>query len=246
MTAGARHRPFRAHRPDLRATAAAMHGMQAWVALPDRGRGDRPRPSTTTTATDLPTYRGRRPVGPADRRRGLRRQGRREDPLAAVLCPLGAGGRRHGRACRPTIPSAPPMSPRARSRSTATTFDAGQMAVFAPGDPAAVTALEPRHRDAARRRAGRPALHLVELRLLPQGAHRAGQGRLEGRPHEAARPPTTTSSSPCRERPARRRREPDGCPRGAAPRPLRGRIRPLPAIVSCESFSFAAIGGDRR
>ena len=52
---------------------------------------------------------------------------------------------------------------------------------------------------ARRRAAGRPA-HLVELRLLEQGAHRAGQGRLARRSDRACRRWTTRSSFRCRRR----------------------------------------------
>ena len=69
---------------------------------------------------------------------------------------------------------------------------------FAAGPAAGVPARRSRspdgatraHRVPARRRGhGRPASHLVEFRLLAQGAHRAGQGRLEARPlrHRAGR-----------------------------------------------------------
>src|SRR3546814_5430081 len=43
-------------------------------------------------------------------------------------------------------------------------------------------------RDGARRRTAGAAVHRVELRFLVQGAHRRGQGRLAGGPHEAAGP----------------------------------------------------------
>ena len=62
-------------------------------------------------------------------------------------------------------------------------FEPGRLLVFKPGDTVTITAVNQysfRHR---RRRAdGWPASHLVEFRFVPQGAHRAGQGGLEGRP----------------------------------------------------------------
>ena len=62
-------------------------------------------------------------------------------------------------------------------------FAAGRLLVFRPGDPhhgdggERCAARAPRRRDH-----GRATPHLVELRLLAQGAHRAGQSRLEARP----------------------------------------------------------------
>ena len=56
-----------------------------------------------------------------------------------------------------------------------------------PARPCRSPRVTPRHRHAAGRRAGGRALHRMELRVLVQGAHRAGQGRLARRPHEAAR-----------------------------------------------------------
>ena len=58
---------------------------------------------------------------------------------------------------------------------------AGRLLVFRPGDRISILAVSHGTPDAARRRAdGRPAPHLVELRLVLEGPHRRGQGRLEG------------------------------------------------------------------
>ena len=43
-----------------RAEGGTLHGIQAWVALPDGARGDRPRLRTTTAP---PTCRPTRPAG---------------------------------------------------------------------------------------------------------------------------------------------------------------------------------------
>src|SRR5690606_24105199 len=65
-------------------------------------------------------------------------------------------------------------------------FESGQMIVLAPGSTASFTALEPRGRDGARRRTGRPALHRVEFRLFIARAHRASESGLARRTHEVA------------------------------------------------------------
>ena len=53
-------------------------------------------------------------------------------------------------------------------------------------------------RHCRRRADGRPAPHLVEFRVVAQGPHRAGQGRMDGRPFRARCRATRSSSSRCR------------------------------------------------
>ena len=165
-----------------------MHGIQAWVALPEARRGDASRPSRTTAPATCPSYEEGGAVGAPDRRRGVRREGQVEtrSPMFYLHWDLAAGARaglpaeyaeraalrreRRGRVRRP-----------ARSRRARwLILDAGQ-----DGGRRGAAAL---HRPRARRRAARPALHRVELRLVLEGAHRAGEGRLARRADEAARP----------------------------------------------------------
>ena len=184
----ARHHPFRALRARCAREGGRMHGIQAWVALPDEQEETEPA-FAHHAAADLPTYEARRHVGAAGgRARRSAPSAPVQDPLAAVLRALGAGGRRAGaaagglsgarRLCRAGRGGG------GRPRRT----DEGQMLVFAPGEPVTFTRGDRRDRHAAGRRAGGRAVHRVELRRLVQGAHRAGQGRLARRPHEAARP----------------------------------------------------------
>ena len=71
-----------------------MHGIQApEVALPTELEEIEPA-FAHHGPEDLPTYRiSRWPLGSTDRRRGVRRQGGGENPLADVLCPLATEGR---------------------------------------------------------------------------------------------------------------------------------------------------------
>ena len=95
-----------------------MHGIQAWVALPREL--EETAPAFAHYAARRPAdVRGRRPVGAAGRRRGVRRQGDGKHPFAAVLCPLAPGGGR-ARPARGALPRARGLCRRrARSRSKA-------------------------------------------------------------------------------------------------------------------------------
>ncbi len=65
-------------------------------------------------------------------------------------------------------------------------FAAPQLLVFRPGDRITVTATQAGAADVSRRRrARRPALSVVEFRLLAQGAHRGGEAGMEERPFRA-------------------------------------------------------------
>jgi redox-sensitive bicupin YhaK (pirin superfamily) len=77
--------------PELKATGARMHGMQAWIALPNELEETDPA-SGTTRATDLPSFESgglwaRMVAGSAFGARP------RSGPLAHVLHPLGAAAR---------------------------------------------------------------------------------------------------------------------------------------------------------
>ena len=61
-------------------------------------------------------------------------------------------------------------------------FGADRLLVFKPGDRITIRARQRRAFHDLRRRAdGWPAPHLVEFRLVAEGAHRAGQGRMARR-----------------------------------------------------------------
>ena len=65
-------------------------------------------------------------------------------------------------------------------------FAAPQLLIFRPGDRITVTATQAGAADVPRRRgARRPALSVVEFRLLAQGAHRGGERGVEERPLRA-------------------------------------------------------------
>ena len=163
-----------------------MHGIQAWVALP-REHEETDAGVRAPRRRRPADVRGRRPVGA--RRRGRGASARRpavqtHSPMFYVHWRLAAGRAR--RAPTRAIPSAPPTSRRARSRSTAATSAPARCSCSRPARRSIVHGDDRRDRDAARRRAGRRALHRVELRVVVEGAHRAGEGRLARRPHEAA------------------------------------------------------------
>src|SRR5690606_30394110 len=148
------------------------------------GRGDRTglRPLSGAKPAGDPR---RRHVAAADRRPGLRDVEPGEDAFAAVPAARGtAGGREAGPAGRLRRTrglrgrgSGGIGRPRTRARA-----DAGVRRWSRTGAAGA------RGFDlaAARRRTARRALRLVELRVLAQGTHRTGQGRLEGGTHRAA------------------------------------------------------------
>ena len=164
-----------------RADGGRMHGIQAWVALPkeDEEIGTRVRALRRPRAAHRPTRTGVHHA--ADRGRGIRAEGRREDAFADVLCPSGHAGGRAGRSCRRII------TERA-AYVAAGTVECEAAARFTPGRCWCSRRARRggrferrRHRDGAGRRAHRPALRRMEFRLVVEGAHRAGQGRLARR-----------------------------------------------------------------
>ena len=80
-----------------RAEGGALHGIQAWVALPNEHEETDPSFAHYDAAA-LPRARGRRTAHALVGRRSFRAPRRRQDPLAAVLRAL---GNRHRRARRP-------------------------------------------------------------------------------------------------------------------------------------------------
>ena len=148
----------------MRERGGALHGIQAWVALPAEAEETDPA-FEHYGREELPTLEGHGLAGAPHRRRTARGPQRRPDAFAAALrahrtcrgraLPRARRGHRtralrragSGRGRRPALHGGPDA--RARRRR-----DAGRRSPRA------------RHADAAGRRARRTALHLVELRLV--------------------------------------------------------------------------------
>ena len=183
MTAGPRHRRIPSARPPSCARPArASPASRPGSALPRERRGDR---------AGLRAHRGRprcrcsrtRGIAPAaDPRRAGTASARRCRRCADVLCrrALDAGARFQ---CRPSTPSARAYVAAGRGEHDGQDLRGGRSCwSSAPAPTLRVSGASACARHALRRRAARRhALHVVELRLQPQGAHRAGRGRLEGR-----------------------------------------------------------------
>ena len=167
---------------ERRAKGDTLHGLQMWVALPAAQRGDR---------AGLRASRRRGVAGGARQRQDRARGGR-----LAVRRAL-AGRRPRRRRCSPTrmlkAGATLPLDADHEERAiyvvdgeidvAGDRFGAGRLLVFKPGDRITIRALTDAHFVDRRRRAdGRSAPHLVEFRLVAQGAHRAGQGGLDRRP----------------------------------------------------------------
>ena len=168
--------------PERRRGGEPLHGLQFWVALPSAAR----RRST-------PSFAHHRRQRLADRRAARASPSR---VVAGALLRRALAGRddlgddvrrrrrsRPARRCRstPSTRSARSMSSRARSRSRGDRFAAGRLLVLPPGDRITRDAQRAERASSLLGGAadGWPAPHLVEFRLLAQGAHRAGQGGLE-------------------------------------------------------------------
>ena len=163
----------------------ALEMLQTWVALPEADEESAPAfdnyqpdklPIFTEGGLWMRLIAGER----------LRPQKLRAHALAALLRP------RHPAARRDDRPAARPLGTRRlcrqgpRLRSTGRDYAAGQMLVFTRDADPAIVADEA---STVMLLGGEPvgrALHLVEFRVVAQGADRGGQGRLEGRPHPAA------------------------------------------------------------
>ena len=186
--------------------AARLFGIQAWAALPKiaRGGGAGVRPPRRRRAA---AHRRRGQARAPRHGQRLRRSARRSTSriasfyAEAVLAP-GA-----------VLPLDPDYDERAIYVASGEIDIAGD--TFAAGPAAGLQArrphLDPGHRavapHAARRRAdGRPAAHLVELRLVLEGAHRAGQGGLARASASRSCRATTKSSFRCRSEADRGRR----------------------------------------
>ena len=179
MDGGTRHHPFRTLRDPARAGAAPMHGIQAWVALPEEDEEVEtelrsPRPQRPSPPTSFPGLWARLISG-----KGVRRRGEGQDPFADVLRPTGGWAPAPRRRSRPTIQSAPPSSPPVRSRSTGGRSAPARWAVLKPGDPVLVTGVETAEVMLLGRRAGRSRVFLEwNFVSLVAGANRPGQGGL--------------------------------------------------------------------
>ena len=169
-----------------RRSGGPMHGMQAWVALPKEDEETEPA-FFHHGAADLPTYEGhglwaRLIAGEAF---GAKAAVKTHSPLFYVHWQLQPGAKAE-------LPAEYPE--RAAYIVTGSVevegrvYEAGRMLVFPAGSAVTFTACNGGHDHAARRRAGGRAVHRLEFRIVIEGAHRAGQGRLARRADEAARP----------------------------------------------------------
>ena len=101
------------------------------------------RPSPTTAPDDLPTYEADGLWARLIAGEAFGAKAKVKDPLADVLRPLAAGGRRQGAAAGASIPSAPPTSSQARSRSTASASTPARCWCSRPAQPVLFTGREP-------------------------------------------------------------------------------------------------------
>ena len=163
-----------------------MHGIQAWVALPVEDEETEPS-FAHHAGDDLPTYESgglwaRLVAGEAF---GARAKVVTHSPMFYVHWRLQPGAQ----AAMPAeYPERAAFVASGSVEIGGQTFGAGQMVVFTPGEPSSFTAIDAVDAHAARRRAGRRAVHRMEFRLVVERAHRAGEGRLARGTHEAAGP----------------------------------------------------------
>ncbi len=169
----------------LRQTGGAMHGIQAWVGLPTADEETDPG-FAHHGPEDLPTYESgglwaRLIAGEAF---GAKAKVKTHSPMFYVHWRLEAGAKAQLHAEYPER-AAFVVSGEVEVEGHAAT--AGQMLVFAPGEPWSSRPKAPPSSCcwAASRSAAVPR---VELRLVVARTHRPGQGRLARRPHEAAGP----------------------------------------------------------
>ena len=183
MTAGSGIAHSERTEPEMKRTGFRMHGVQTWVALPKSARGD---------GAVVRACRDGQAAGVEDGGAALRLivgtlwrpHGADHALLADLLRRRGDAGRRPRSPCRPSMPSARPMSPRAARPSaiacsasaTSRCSGAGQpVEALAGPDGAKVMLLGGAPMDGPR--------HIWwNFVSSSQGAHRAGQGRLARRP----------------------------------------------------------------
>ncbi len=173
----------------LRREGGPMHGIQAWVALPD-GQEEIDPAFAHHGPVDLPTYGSpdglwaRLVVGKAF---GAEAKVAVHSPMFYVHWRLKAGANAQLGA---EYPERAAFVAAGAVEAQGRTLTPGQMAVLARGEPVLFTGggRPCRRGHAAGRRARRRALPRVELRLILARAYRPGQGGLARRPHEAARP----------------------------------------------------------
>ena len=135
------------------------------------------RPSRRRRRCPVDRAAGRRRCASSPARRSAR--GRRSTSSPDALRGGGARARREPASLPPEHEERARLRRRRRRRRRRHALEPGQLAVLAAGDASRSARRASSRADAARRREdGRPALHLVELRLELAGAHRAGEGRL--------------------------------------------------------------------
>jgi redox-sensitive bicupin YhaK (pirin superfamily) len=164
----------------LRAAGGPLHGLQAWVAMPEAEEESAPAFAHYGESA-LPVFRdkgveARLIAGSAY---GLTNGVKTHSPMFYLHVEMAPGGKLalpQGHAERGAYVV------RGSIKFDGRPYESGALLINADAGRA-----RRRHRDAAGRRAARPAPHLVEFRFFTQGADRAGQGRLAGRTLQAAR-----------------------------------------------------------
>ena len=162
-----------------------VHGIQAWVGLPQEDEDCEPAFRHVETA-DLPTYQSgglwaRLVAGEAY---GAKAPFPVQSPLFYVHWALAPGTRADLEA---RYPERAAYVAQGSVAVDGRTFDAGQHAGLRARRAGRLHGGDAGHRDAAGRRAHRRALHRVELRVVVAGADRSGEGGLARRADEAAR-----------------------------------------------------------
>ena len=172
--------------PDVQRASGQKHVRHAELDRPARGAEEIAPSFQHYAAGDLPTVEDGGFTRARDRRQRVRRD------IA------GRHGVADGSIPRSTLEAgaALPLDPDHEERAiyvvdgeieiAGDRFEGPRLLIFRPGDRITVKTIAADADDVSRRRcAGRAAPHLVEFRLLQQGADRAGQAGLENRPFRA-------------------------------------------------------------
>ena len=168
-----------------RAEGGALHGIQAWVALPTQHEETDPSFAHYDAAA-LPLHEdgGLRTRLLAGEAFGLRAGVTTHSPLFYAHWEIANG-------TRAALPDE--YSERALYIATGEveargqTFGAGKMLVFDEGEDTTDHRVRAGHGHGARRRTRRRTIHRLEFRFIFEGTHRTGQGRLARGPHETPR-----------------------------------------------------------